>query len=84
MTPARTDGGATRRVLGAFLTWLAEKTSRVFVLATANDITALPPELIRKGRFDEIFFVIYRIRRRARRSREFTPSSAASRWMRRC
>jgi hypothetical protein len=52
-----TDGGATRRVLGAFLTWLAEKTSRVFVVATANDIAALPPELIRKGRFDEIFFV---------------------------
>ena len=51
------DGGATRRVLGAFLTWLAEKGSRVFVVATANDITALPPELIRKGRFDEIFFV---------------------------
>jgi hypothetical protein len=51
------DGGATRRVLGAFLTWLAEKTSRVFVIATANDISALPPELIRKGRFDEIFFV---------------------------
>jgi ATPase family associated with various cellular activities (AAA) len=52
-----TDGGATRRVLGAFLTWLAEKNSRVFVVATANDITALPPELVRKGRFDEIFFV---------------------------
>jgi len=51
------DGGAARRVLGAFLTWLAEKKSRVFVVATANDITALPPELIRKGRFDEIFFV---------------------------
>jgi SpoVK/Ycf46/Vps4 family AAA+-type ATPase len=51
------DGGATRRVLGAFLTWLAEKSSRVFVVATANDIAALPPELIRKGRFDEIFFV---------------------------
>jgi SpoVK/Ycf46/Vps4 family AAA+-type ATPase len=44
-------------VLGALLTWLAEKKSRVFVVATANDITALPPELIRKGRFDEIFFV---------------------------
>jgi SpoVK/Ycf46/Vps4 family AAA+-type ATPase len=44
-------------VLGAFLTWLAEKSSRVFVVATANDISALPPELIRKGRFDEIFFV---------------------------
>jgi ATPase family associated with various cellular activities (AAA) len=51
------DGGATRRVLGAFLTWLAEKHTRVFVVATANDITALPPELVRKGRFDEIFFV---------------------------
>jgi hypothetical protein len=51
------DGGATRRVLGSFLTWLAEKNSRVFVVATANDIAALPPELIRKGRFDEIFFV---------------------------
>lgn len=51
------DGGAARRVLGAFLTWLAEKTSRVFVVATANDIAQLPPELIRKGRFDEIFFV---------------------------
>lgn len=51
------DGGATRRVLGAFLTWLAEKSSRVFVVATANDIAELPPELIRKGRFDEIFFV---------------------------
>ena len=51
------DGGATRRVLGAFLTWLAEKHSRVFVVATANDISALPPELVRKGRFDEIFFV---------------------------
>ena len=51
------DGGATRRVLGTFLTWLADKTSRVFVVATANDITSLPPELVRKGRFDEIFFV---------------------------
>jgi len=44
-------------VLGTFLTWLAEKKTRVFVVATANDISALPPELIRKGRFDEIFFV---------------------------
>jgi ATPase family associated with various cellular activities (AAA) len=51
------DGGAARRVLGAFLTWLAEKNNRVFVVATANDIAELPPELIRKGRFDEIFFV---------------------------
>ncbi len=51
------DGGTSRRVLGTFLTWLAEKKTRVFVVATANDIAALPPELIRKGRFDEIFFV---------------------------
>jgi SpoVK/Ycf46/Vps4 family AAA+-type ATPase len=51
------DSGTSRRVLGTFLTWLAEKKSRVFIVATANDISALPPELIRKGRFDEIFFV---------------------------
>lgn len=51
------ETGTTQRVLGTFLTWLAEKDSAVFVVATANDISALPPELIRKGRFDEIFFV---------------------------
>lgn len=51
------DGGTSRRILGTFLTWLAEKKVPVFVVATANDIAALPPELIRKGRFDEIFFV---------------------------
>jgi SpoVK/Ycf46/Vps4 family AAA+-type ATPase len=51
------ETGTTQRVLGTFLTWMAEKNSQVFVVATANDITALPPELIRKGRFDEIFFV---------------------------
>jgi SpoVK/Ycf46/Vps4 family AAA+-type ATPase len=51
------DSGVSRRVLGTFLTWLAEQRSRIFVVATANDITSLPPELIRKGRFDEIFFV---------------------------
>jgi hypothetical protein len=45
------------RVLGAFLTWLAEKRSPVFVVATANDVTRLPPELLRRGRFDELFFV---------------------------
>jgi AAA+ superfamily predicted ATPase len=45
------------RVLGAFLTWLAEKQAPVFVVATANDVTALPPELLRRGRFDELFFV---------------------------
>ena len=51
------DSGASRRLLGTFLTWLAEHRAPVFVVATANDITALPPELIRKGRFDEIFFL---------------------------
>lgn len=51
------DGGTSRRVLGTFLTWLAEQRARIFVVATANDISALPPELIRKGRLDEIFFV---------------------------
>ncbi len=51
------DSGASRRLLGTFLTWLAEHRAPVFVVATANDITALPPELVRKGRFDEIFFV---------------------------
>jgi SpoVK/Ycf46/Vps4 family AAA+-type ATPase len=51
------DSGVSRRVLGTFLTWLAEQRSRIFVVATANDIASLPPELIRKGRFDEIFFV---------------------------
>lgn len=45
------------RLFGYFLTWMQEKTSPVFVLATANDISALPPELLRKGRFDEIFYV---------------------------
>ena len=49
--------GTSQRVLGAFLTWMAERPAGVFVVATANDITALPPELVRKGRFDEIFFV---------------------------
>ncbi|MEM9690146.1 MAG: AAA family ATPase [Pseudomonadota bacterium] len=51
------ETGTTQRVLGSFLTWMAEKQTRVFVVATANDISQLPPELVRKGRFDEIFFV---------------------------
>ena len=51
------DGGVGRRMLGYFLTWLQEKQADVFVMATANDVFSLPPELIRKGRFDEIFFV---------------------------
>ncbi len=53
----QTDGGTTSRVFGTFITWLQEKTSSVFVIATANDVRSLPPELLRKGRFDEIFFV---------------------------
>jgi len=52
-----TDGGTTARVFATFLTWLSEKTTPVFVVATANDISQLPAELMRKGRLDEIFFV---------------------------
>jgi ATP-dependent 26S proteasome regulatory subunit len=51
------DSGTSRRVLGSFLTWLAEQRGGVFVVATANDVAGLPPELVRKGRFDELFFV---------------------------
>jgi hypothetical protein len=82
-TSGSTDGGTTARVLGTFLTWLSEKTSPVFVVTTANDISQLPPELLRKGRLDEIFFVdlpsleerqeIFRIHlaRRARKPEDF-------------
>lgn len=52
-----TDGGTTARVFGTFLTWLSEKTAPVFVVTTANDVSQLPPELLRKGRLDEIFYV---------------------------
>jgi SpoVK/Ycf46/Vps4 family AAA+-type ATPase len=52
-----TDGGLSQRVLGLFLSWLQERQGDVFVVATANDVSKLPPELIRKGRFDELFFV---------------------------
>jgi SpoVK/Ycf46/Vps4 family AAA+-type ATPase len=51
------DGGPGKRILGTLLTWMSERRSRTFLVATANDIEALPPELLRKGRFDEIFFV---------------------------
>lgn len=51
------DSGTSARVLGTILTWMQEKTSPVFVYATANDVTMLPPELLRKGRFDEMFSV---------------------------
>lgn len=53
----RTDGGTSSRVFGTLLTWMQEKTEPVFIVATANDVECLPPELLRKGRFDEIFFV---------------------------
>lgn len=52
-----TDGGVTSRIFSTILTWMQEKTSPVFVVATVNNINLLPPELLRKGRFDEIFFV---------------------------
>lgn len=52
-----TDGGTASRVLGTFLQWMQDKTSPVFVVATANNISDLPPELLRRGRFDQIFFV---------------------------
>ncbi|MBE9139870.1 AAA family ATPase [Nodosilinea sp. LEGE 07088] len=53
----RGDAGTASRVFGTFITWMAEKTSPVFVVATANNIQTLPPEMLRRGRFDEIFFV---------------------------
>ena len=49
--------GIARRVISTLLTWMAERSSKVFIAATSNDITRLPPELIRKGRLDEMFFV---------------------------
>lgn len=51
------DGGLSKRMFGSLLTWMQEHTSPVFLVATANDVQSLPPELLRKGRFDEIFFV---------------------------
>ena len=51
------ESGVGKRILGTLLTWMAEHQSQVFLVATSNDISALPPELLRKGRFDEIFFV---------------------------
>lgn len=51
------DGGVSVRVLGGFLSWMQERRGDVFVVATANDVSRLPPELLRKGRFDEVFFV---------------------------
>lgn len=56
-TDGSSGGGTSRRLVGQFLFWLQEARSRVFVVATANDVTQLPPELLRRGRFDELFFV---------------------------
>jgi hypothetical protein len=55
--PQGSDGGVSADQLGSFLSWMQEKKSEVFVLATANDVTLLPPELLRKGRFDDIWFI---------------------------
>ncbi len=83
------DGGTTARVFGALLTWMQEKTAPVFIVATANRITDLPPELLRKGRFDEIFFIdlpslreradifAIHLRRRGRDVRDFDISELA-------
>ncbi|MFB3893528.1 MAG: AAA family ATPase [Phycisphaerae bacterium] len=54
---AKSDGGLSQRMFGMLLTWMQDRPDPVFIVATANDVTALPPELMRKGRFDEIFFV---------------------------
>ena len=51
------DGGLSRRIMGRVLGWLQDRNAPVFVVATSNDVRALPPELLRKGRFDEVFFV---------------------------
>lgn len=61
-----TDGGVTSRIFSTILTWMQEKTSPVFVVATANNINQLPPKLLRKGRFDEIFLLIFHQRRSAK------------------
>ena len=52
-----TDGGTSARVFGSFISWMQEKKAAVFIVATANDVSQLPPEMLRKGRFDDLFFV---------------------------
>ncbi len=88
---AGASGGheTTTRVLGSFLTWMQDKKNPVFVIATANDVTQLPPEFLRKGRFDEMFFVgppneserleIIKIQIQVQISRKFLPRSAGRR-----
>ena len=57
LSTSSSDDGTSQRILGTLLTWMAERSSSVFIVATSNDVTQLPPELMRKGRMDEIFFV---------------------------
>jgi len=57
LATGESDNATAQRVLGTLLTWMAENTKPVFIIATSNDITRLPPELVRKGRLDEVFFV---------------------------
>ena len=56
-TQGAADGGVSSDALGAILSWMQERAGEAFVIATANDVSALPPELLRKGRFDELWFV---------------------------
>ncbi len=73
------DGGVSRRVLGYLLTWMAERKAKVFVVATANAVDELPAELLRKGRFDEIFFVDLPQAARARRDLRAAPGASPAR-----
>ena len=57
LATGNSDNATSQRVLGTLLTWMAENQNSVFIVATSNDISALPPELVRKGRLDEVFFV---------------------------
>jgi SpoVK/Ycf46/Vps4 family AAA+-type ATPase len=87
----RGNDSRASRLLGAFSTWLQERRSPVFVVATANDVTALPPELLRRGRFDELFFVdlpdvrarrtilAVHLRRRGRDASEYDVAALANR-----
>jgi len=54
---SESDGGVSKRLVGSLLTWMQERASRVFLVATANSVAELPPEMMRKGRVDEVFFV---------------------------
>ena len=72
------DGGLSKRMFGTLLTWMQEHRAPVFLIATANDIEALPPELLRKGRFDEIFFIdLPTLEARQCRSSRFTSRSGS-------